>query len=272
MQRSLLTSFRKIPLNKGPITSFLWRVNSNRSLGLRWMSSSRHKNPFADKENTGSEYREHLKTTLSSVKVKHDAQTTSGPREKPAPPPPRPLFFSGTIGKYSHELFDTASKANNLDTVQHDLNNFFAKFNQDQKIQTALTSPIISKSDKITILKDAAGDMSPSLFSVLERMVVENRIRDLKILVDYFSRLVAEKLGHVSATVFSVDPLTKSQIKRIEQKLSSILPQGKTLVLDSKLNPKLIGGLKIRLGDRELDLSVASKIKQFEQIFRAAMT
>jgi len=103
-------------------------------------------------------------------------------------------------------------------------------------------------------------------------MVVENRIRDLKILVDYFSRLVAEKLGHVSATVFSVDPLTKSQLNRIEQKLSAILPAGQTLILTSKINPKLLGGLKIRLGDRELDLSLASKITQFEQVFRAAMT
>jgi len=53
--------------------------------------------------------------------------------------------------------------------------------------------------------------------------------------------------------------------------MSTLLPPGKTLVLSSQLNPKLLGGIKVRIGDRELDLSVSSKIKQFEQIFRTAM-
>jgi len=91
MQRSLITAFRKIPLNKGPINSVLCRANFNRSLVIRWMSSDRHKNPFAEKESTDAAFQDRIKSKLANSK---DAASASAiARERPAPPPPRPLFF-----------------------------------------------------------------------------------------------------------------------------------------------------------------------------------
>jgi len=265
MQRALF-SFRRIPLKKS--FSLSHRVNVTPFMGVRFMSDqSRHQSPKGDGGGVGTaQYKK-----LLQDKIKSSAKPKTNTDYRKAPPPPRALYFSGTLGKYSHELFNTAVKTNDFQKFSTQLNDLLNTFNSDTKLQTSLISPIVRKDEKVKIVKNFVGSVSAPVAALVERLVLENRIRDFKILVDYFSRLVAEKLGQVSATVFSVEPLTQSQLQRIENRMVNVLEPGKTLVLSTQLNPKLLGGIKIRIGDRELDLSVSSKLKQFEQVFRSAM-
>jgi len=95
-------------------------------------------------------------------------------------------------------------------------------------LQNSLISPIIRRDAKLKAVASFVSGVSAPLAAMIERLVVENRIRDLKIFVDYFDRLVGEKLGHVAATVFSVEPLTPSQLKRIQTKMAVVVEPGKT--------------------------------------------
>jgi len=239
-------------------------------MGIRFMSDhSRHQSPNSDAAIIGvSQYQKILKEKMKASPNTKSKTTADHTR---APPPPRALYFSGTLGKYSHELFNLTVKTNDFQKANKQLNDLLKNFNTDLKLQNSLTSPIIRKDDKLKVVKSFLSNTMPSVAKLVERLVVENRIRDFKIFVDYFDRLVLEKLGHISATVFSVEPLTASQLQRIESRMAAILEPGKKLVLSAQLNPKLLGGIKIRVGDRELDLSVSSKIQQFEQVFRSAM-
>jgi len=237
-------------------------------MGVRFMSDqSRHQSPKAD---GGSVDMAQYKKSLYE-KIKSSSKPRTNTDYRKAPPPPRALYFSGTLGKYSHELFNATVKTNDFQTVNKQLISLLDTFTKDIKLQNSLISPIVRKDDKVKFARAFVGDASAPLAAFVERLVVENRIRDFKIVVDYFSRLTAEKLGQVAATVISVEPLTKSQLQRIESRMANILEPGKTLVLSTQLNPKLLGGIKIRIGDRELDLSISSKIKQFEQVFQSAI-
>jgi len=238
-------------------------------MGVRFMSSdrSRHQSPKAN--GGGVRTSEYKKLLQAKIKASNKPRTNTDYRKPP--PPPRALYFSGTLGKYSHELFNAAVKSNDFKNVEKQLTNLLNNFTADPKLQNSLISPIIRREAKLKTVTSFVSGTSAPVAAVIERLVMENRIRDLKIFVDYFTRLVAEKLGQVTATVFSVEPLTSSQLERIQNRMANIVEPGKTLVLATQLNPKLLGGIKIRIGDRELDLSVSSKIKQFEQVFRSAM-
>jgi len=236
-------------------------------MGVRFMSDqSRHPSPKADGGSGAAQYKK-----LLQDKIKSSNKPRTDTDYRKAPPPPRALYFSGTLGKYSHELFNASVKTNDFETVHKQLSSLYDTFHKDLKLQDSLISPVVRKDEKVKTVRSFVANVSPPLAALIERLVVENRIRDFKLVVDYFSRLVDEKLGHVAATVFSVEPLTQSQLQRIESRMAKLLEPGKTLVLSTQLNPKILGGIKIRIGDRELDLSVSSKLKHFEQVFQSAM-
>jgi F-type H+-transporting ATPase subunit delta len=205
-----------------------------------------------------------------SGKVKEKVVTNNRDR---APPPQRQLAFTGTIGKYTHTLFSDASKAGQLDAVERELKRLVDEFDKNAKLRDTMTSPVASKDTKLSAIREMASktNCSDLVTKLAERMVGENRARDLKKLATDFGRLVAEKKGLIPAVVYSAEPLSTEQIQRIEGKVSKLLEPGQKLVLSAQINPKLLGGLKIRLGDRELDLSVASKIQNFERAFRASL-
>jgi ATP synthase F1 delta subunit len=189
------------------------------------------------------------------------------------PPPKRPLAFTGTIGKYTHALFSDASKTGQLEVVERELKRLVAEFESSNKLRDAILSPIASKDSKLVSGRELARKAKSSelVYNLFERLVTENRVRDLKTLASNFSRLLAESKGQVPAIVYSAETLSTEQIQRIEGKIGKLLEPGQKLVLSAQVNPKLLGGLKIRLGDRELDLSVASKIQSFNTALRTSL-
>jgi F-type H+-transporting ATPase subunit delta len=241
-------------------------------MSVRLFSDSRHKRPDGLPPVKKPQHQEVKKEKMVKKGMTIPAATTTSPSSnRPPAPPPRPLYFSGTIGKMSHQIFDAAVSANELERVNGDLSKLLDNLNKDTQVQSQLASPIIRKDDKVQIAQRFASGSSELVIKLLERMVNENRFRDFKTVVSNYSRLMAEKLGHVTACVYSVEPLTNEQLQKIEEKMTPFLEKGQKLVLTTQLSPKLLGGLKIRIGDRELDLSVLSKIKQFEQVFKTSL-
>jgi len=282
MQRTLLTFGRRIPtplnhlnsLNKNKsykqITqqnSFLWRINTNPAAGARF-ETSRHHNVLGEKEKEEL-HKKFLKELKEKMSKPNKFQTSQSQKaDRAPPPPPLPLHFSGLVGKLSHELFETSNKNNELEIVQSNLPDLLNVVKENSDTFYTL---LISREKKLALIKEKMPNISSSLLQVVEKMVNENRIDSANILSDYFNQLFNEKFGIVPATVTSVEPLTSSQLRRIEEKILSILPPGKKLNVSTALNPKLIGGFKVRFGDLEMDLSLASKVKEFEAVFNTAL-
>jgi F-type H+-transporting ATPase subunit O len=68
------------------------------------------------------------------------------------------------------------------------------------------------------------------------------------------------KRGEVEATIISADALTKAQITQIETAMKSQVGGDKKVILSAKVDPSILGGLQIQIGDQFMDLSVGSKI------------
>jgi len=70
------------------------------------------------------------------------------------------------------------------------------------------------------------------------------------------------KRGEVEATIISADPLNKSQTAAVSEAMKSQFPKGAKVVLKTEVDPSIMGGLQIQIGDKFLDLSVASRIDE----------
>jgi F0F1-type ATP synthase delta subunit len=72
--------------------------------------------------------------------------------------------------------------------------------------------------------------------------------------------------GHIEATAVSAYGLSEQVINDIEQILRSEYPKAKSITIDKEYDPELVGGLKLKLANQQLDLSVQSKLNKFKRL------
>ncbi len=98
----------------------------------------------------------------------------------------------------------------------------------------------------------------------LARLVVgANRIDDLDRIVAEYELLADEDAGRVRATATTAVPLSRTDADKLEANLSRRL--GREVRLDTQVEPAIIGGLVLRIGDRVIDASVAARLQQLRR-------
>jgi F-type H+-transporting ATPase subunit O len=78
--------------------------------------------------------------------------------------------------------------------------------------------------------------------------------------------------GQVLSVVTSADELTKAQLKSLEDSFkASFLGPGETLIMDTKVDPTIMGGLQVQIGDKFMDLSLANKVNRMNKMLSAEL-
>ena len=72
------------------------------------------------------------------------------------------------------------------------------------------------------------------------------------------------KRGQVEATIISAEPLTKAQVEAVEKAMTAQMGAGKTVMLTTKVDPAILGGLQIFAGSEFLDCSLRSRIERLK--------
>ena len=73
--------------------------------------------------------------------------------------------------------------------------------------------------------------------------------------------------GQVLGVVTSADELTKAQLKSLEDSFkASFLKSGETLIMDTRINPEILGGLQVQIGDQFMDLSLAKNMTRYTKM------
>jgi F-type H+-transporting ATPase subunit O len=103
-------------------------------------------------------------------------------------------------------------------------------------------------------------------------LLAENgRLGRLQGIAKSFGEIMSAHRGEVSATVTTAKPLEAQQLKELTSVLQAFLKKGNSLQLETKVNPSLIGGMVVVLGDRYIDLSISSKLNTFSNIVKETL-
>jgi F-type H+-transporting ATPase subunit delta len=98
----------------------------------------------------------------------------------------------------------------------------------------------------------------------LARLLIEaNRLSALDGIVEEYGRLADEASGRVRVTATTAVPLTREDMDRLVDDLSRRL--GKEVRLEVRVDPAILGGLVLQIGDRVLDASVAARLQQLRR-------
>ncbi|KIW20884.1 ATP synthase F1, delta subunit [Exophiala spinifera] len=184
--------------------------------------------------------------------------------------PPVALF--GVDGTYANALYTAAAKQNVLDPTSKAISSLSQILKSDPKLQTIIAAPTLSDSDKSQIVaeleKHTGGvDKTGTVKNFLSALAENNRLGLLESVCEKFGTLISAAKGEVELTVTSASKLDDKLLKRLEAAIAkSEYSQGKKLKTVTKVNPDILGGLVVEIGERTIDLSVASKISKMNKM------
>ena len=165
-------------------------------------------------------------------------------------------------GRYATALFELARDKSAIDTVKGSLDRVADALGQSDDLEALIASPAISRDQSLRTMRALATEMKldPMTANFLGVLAEKGRLRALADAIRVFDALVAAHRGEARAQVTSARPLTDAQLKTISDKLTA--RAGRTVHLDTAIDPDLLGGVRIQLGSELIDASVATKLNQ----------
>jgi F-type H+-transporting ATPase subunit delta len=158
-------------------------------------------------------------------------------------------------------LFMAAEGDGTLDQVEEELFRFGRTLASNPELQMALTNPATSGDSKSSLVQDILQDkVSPITSELLVFAAGHLRGRRMLTAIESLSQLAAVRRNRLVAEVISAVPLTEEQKDRLGQVLSRI--QGRDVLVNVTVDPSVIGGIKVRVGDEVIDGSISNRIEQ----------
>lgn len=161
---------------------------------------------------------------------------------------------------YGDALFDIAVESKKTDVFFEEVKGLEKVLEENPELLKFLGHPDIELSEKVTTVeKIFQGRISDEIVGLLRIVVTKGRSSELMDILDYFIAKTKEfkKIGIASVT--SASELSDVQKKKIVEKLLSSTSY-KEFEMNYRVDPELIGGIVIRIGDRVVDGSVRSKL------------
>lgn len=161
---------------------------------------------------------------------------------------------------YASALYDIALETKAVPATEKSLNAIAKLVGNNDDFAQFLKSPVIAadvKRDAVEAI--LAKSKTPEIVANLLRIVAQNgRLFALPAIIDGFKARAAKERGEVSADVTSAAPLTAAQLKTLADTLKKQI--GKTVTLNSHVDPSLIGGLQVKVGSQMIDSSLKTKL------------
>ncbi|MEJ7778287.1 MAG: ATP synthase F1 subunit delta [Daejeonella sp.] len=170
--------------------------------------------------------------------------------------------------RYAKSLIDLAGEQNSLEPVRKDIELFLETCRANPELQAILKNPIIGLDKKANILDGIFGDkLNELILSFFKIVIRKGRSEILYGTAKEFINQYNVLKNIVKATVTSASPLSKENISQIEELVKQ--STNGEVNLTSIVDPKLIGGFILKVGDKQFDTSISGKLnklrKEFEQ-------
>jgi len=184
-----------------------------------------------------------------------------------------PIAVFGLDGRYATALYSAAAKEKKLDAVEKDLTTFQATMKTDKKLREFVYNPAVQKQIKKEALTQVLKKLNASTVSqnLLVTLTENGRLKQLEGITNTFVKIMSAQRGEVVCEVVSAKPLDEATMKEVQAALNGFVKKGETLHVNTRVDPSIIGGLIVSVGDRYVDMSIGSKIKLYTDTLNQAV-
>ncbi len=163
---------------------------------------------------------------------------------------------------YGDALFELAQEENRIDDYFEEVQMLRSVLTSNPDFSRLMNHPKIDKEEKEAVMEAVMKDrVSPEIAGLFKLIVINNRYGSIFDILDYFIREVKEYKHIGTAFVSTPLPLSDNQKAAVEKKLLDTTAY-ETMEVQYDVDPSLIGGMVIRIGDKVVDSSVRSKLNE----------
>ena len=160
---------------------------------------------------------------------------------------------------YAKAMFDVAEETETTDEVLAQFSEVVKTIKENKDLSDVLKTPFILADDKKAILEKIFSDTTDIyVINLLKVLIHRKKIRYIDDVYHRFVKLVNDKKTLEKGTVYSVVPLSDKEIKELETKMSKKF--SRVVKLENKIDKSLMGGVFIKIENKEIDGTVRSRI------------
>jgi F-type H+-transporting ATPase subunit delta len=180
-------------------------------------------------------------------------------------------IVSGMAGRYANALFELAREEKKLEQVKADLESFDALVAGSKDLTRLVRSSVFTAEEQFNaldaILKKAG--IKGGAANFLKLVAANRRLFAVRDMIRAFRTLVAKHKGEVVAEVIVAEKLKDSHIEALKSTLKAVIG-GKSIDLNVRIEPAIIGGLIVKVGSRMVDSSLRTKLNAIKYALKEA--
>jgi F-type H+-transporting ATPase subunit delta len=170
---------------------------------------------------------------------------------------------------YARALFQAAKEDDVLDRVHDELGEFTDALAKDRNMQVFFFSPYFSSEEKKAGIARVVTDADPRFEHFLELLAERHRLPVLFRMRRAFDALWKEERRLLPVSVTSAVELDEGLVKEIGRRIEE--QTGKTIELSSQVEPDILGGIVLQVGNTVLDASIRNRLERLrKQVAKAA--
>jgi len=183
-----------------------------------------------------------------------------------------PIPVYGIEGRYSAALFSAANKNSALEAVEKDLTSLTKTMKTDPRLSEFLLDPSVKKGLKVDGLTGACTKLGFNELTknLLLAMADNNRVAYIDAVANSYATLMAAHRGEVVCTVTTAKPLDAAMQKEVEGALNGFLKANEKALITYAVDPVIVGGMVVSIGDKFADMSMATKLNKYSELIKGA--
>lgn len=167
------------------------------------------------------------------------------------------------VGKrYARALFEVAKERGQIDSIEAELNDIVNAVNENGELNKILMHPHISIDAKKELVKELFyAHIAQETQNLLEIVLENGRESDLNAIASAYVQLANEDRGIADAVVTTAKSLTEEEQAQLAEQFGKLI--NKKLRIQTVVDPSILGGVVVKIGDRLYDGSIKSKLEHF---------
>ncbi|NEU33234.1 ATP synthase F1 subunit delta, partial [bacterium LRH843] len=138
------------------------------------------------------------------------------------------------------------------------LNTLQASFKTNKKLEDFFLNPVLQRQAKANAINDICekSKFSSGATNLLVALAENGRLKKLNPVINAFKTIMSAHRGDLPCEVIAAKPLDDQTIKALQGVLKAFAKKGENVILEVKVDPSIIGGLIVSIGDKYVDMSI----------------